>query len=142
MSPSVVLGEETQLSLPGKLHHVGIACRDLLATRDWVRATFPVSFDSGVIHDPVQDADLCLLHVSNQMAIELVSGPVVQGMLRRRTSYYHLCYEVDDISTSIAALEADGCRLISGPVPAILFGGRPVAFLLSPIGLLELLGAE
>jgi methylmalonyl-CoA/ethylmalonyl-CoA epimerase len=124
------------------VHHIGIACRDLMAVRDWVHDIFSVTLDSGVVHDPLQDADLCLLSIENDFALELVSGRVVEGMLRRRSSYYHLCYEVDEITETISSLQTGGCRLISGPVPAVLFGGRPVAFLLSPLGLLELLGAR
>jgi methylmalonyl-CoA/ethylmalonyl-CoA epimerase len=126
----------------GRVHHVGIACRDIERTRAWVCETFPVTADSGVVHDPVQDADLCLLDIEDQPAFELVSGAMVEGMLRRRNSYYHVCYEVDEITDAIAHFEAHGSRRISGPVPAVLFGGRPVAFLLSPIGLVEVLGAS
>ena len=130
------------MTLPvlGNVHHVGIACRDLESVRSWVLATFPVASDSGPVHDPLQDADLCLLHMSDGFALELVSGPIVQGMLHRRITYYHLCYEVKDISASISSLQSGGCRLVSGPLPAVLFDGRPVAFLLSPLGLMELLG--
>jgi methylmalonyl-CoA/ethylmalonyl-CoA epimerase len=124
-----------------RFHHVGIACRDIQRTRAWVCETFPVTADSGVVHDPVQDADLCLLDIEDQPAFELVSGPMVEGMLRRKNSYYHVCYEVDEITDAIAHFEAHGSRLISGPVPAVLFDGRPVAFLLSPIGLVEVLGS-
>ena len=120
------------------------SCGDRLSRprvpRAWVLATFSVSFDSGPVHDPLQDADLSLLQINHGFALELVSGPIVQDMLRRKNTYYHLCYQVGDISESISSLESGGCRLISGPVPAVLFGGRPVAFLLSPLGLMELLG--
>jgi methylmalonyl-CoA/ethylmalonyl-CoA epimerase len=129
------------VTLPGTVHHVGVACGDIVATREWVNAVFPVSHDSGIIYDPLQDAELCLLQIDGGLAVELVAGSVVAGMLRRRTSFYHLCYEVPDISTAISSVESSGGRLISGPVPAVLFGGREVAFLLTPLGLLELLGA-
>jgi methylmalonyl-CoA/ethylmalonyl-CoA epimerase len=121
---------------------VGIACRDIDDVRAWVHDTFAVTRDSGVVHDPLQDADLCLLHIDGELAFELVSGRIVEGMLHRRTSYYHLCYEADRIEDAIAHFEARRCRLVSGPVPAVLFDGRPVAFLLSPIGLVEVLGSS
>ena len=122
------------MTLPalGSVHHVGIACRDLESARAWVLATFSVSFDSGPVHDPLQDADLSLLQINHGFALELVSGPIVQDMLRRKNTYYHLCYQVGDISESISSLESGGCRLISGPVPAVLFGGRPVRVLIEP----------
>jgi methylmalonyl-CoA/ethylmalonyl-CoA epimerase len=125
----------------GSIHHVGIACRDLASTRDWVASTHVVVDDSGLVHDPIQDADLCLLSLDGTTAIELVSGPVVESLLRRGHSLYHLCYEVPSVEAAIEQLITSGCRLVSGPAPAVLFAGRRVAFLLGPTGLVELLEA-
>ena len=71
--------------------------------------------------------------------IELVSGAVVANFVKKRVTYYHICYEVDDISKAIEEMSKNGALVVSPPKPAILFGNRNVAFLMSPIGLVELL---
>jgi len=45
------------------------------------------------------------------------------------------------VARSIDLLSKQGCRLVSPATPAVLFAGRKVAFLLGPMGLLELLEA-
>ena len=127
------------MPLLSRLHHVGIACRDIPRVREWVHLTHPVASDSGIVHDPLQRADLCLLQVEQGPAIELVAGPMVDGMVKRGHSYFHLCYSVSDIDAATADLETTGCRRLADPVPAVLFGGRRVVFLLGPTGLVELL---
>lgn len=130
---------EFGMTLLGKIHHVGVACRDIDEMRAWVWATHVVTRDSGVIHDPLQRADLSLLGVEGGSAIELVSGEMVNGLLKRGITYYHFCYEVDSIDRSIELLSQQGCRLVSPVTPALLFSGRNVAFLVGPMGLMELL---
>jgi methylmalonyl-CoA/ethylmalonyl-CoA epimerase len=123
----------------GRPHHVGIACRSIEPVRRWVHDTHDVISDSGVVHDPLQRADLCLLSLNGSLAIELVSGEAVLGLLKRAQSYYHMCYEVDDIDAAARTLTASRCRLIREPAPAVLFDGRRVCFALGPAGLVELL---
>ncbi|MEY4231708.1 MAG: hypothetical protein RLZZ362_2557 [Actinomycetota bacterium] len=129
------------MTVLGRIHHVGVACRDIHEMRAWVWATHVVTSDSGVVHDPLQRADLSLLGVESGSAIELVAGEMVQGVLKRGHSYYHLCYEVDSVARSIELLSEQGCRVVSPATPAVLFAGRSVAFLLGPMGLMELLEA-
>ena len=71
--------------------------------------------------------------------LEIVSGPVVQGFLDRGRPGYHVCFEVTDIDQSVAELIASGAHQVTRPSPAVLFGGRRVCFLATPIGLVELL---
>jgi hypothetical protein len=60
-------------------------------------------------------------------------------MVRRGQFLYHLCYLTEDLDRVISRLVGDGCVLVSGPSPAVLFDGNRVAFLLGPLGLIELL---
>jgi methylmalonyl-CoA/ethylmalonyl-CoA epimerase len=123
----------------GPVHHVGLACRSIQPVRAFLHSTHDVTCDSGITHDPLQHADLCLLTLRDRPSIELVSGEPVADLVRKGQSWYHVCYEVADIECTIAELGEHRCRVVSGPVPAILFGGRRVAFLYGPTGLIELL---
>lgn len=124
-----------------RVHHVGIACRDLPAVRRFVEATHAIVAATDVVHDDFQDADLCLLTDASGLGIELVAGPVVANLVQKGHTYYHLCYEVDDLDQTVAWLESERCRLVREPAPAPLFDGRRVCFLFGPTGLIELLEA-
>jgi hypothetical protein len=68
----------------------------------------------------------------------------VSSLTERHTSgiIYHVCYETDDLTAALAALENAGLRAfcVSPPMPAPLFGGRPVSFYnVTGMGLIEIL---
>jgi len=92
-----------------------------------------------VIDDPEQDAKLVLLTLADGTHIELVAGRSVESFVKRNIGLYHLCFEVTDIQAEIERLVHEGAKLIVPPRPAVLFGGRPVAFLYVGYGLIELL---
>ena len=121
------------------IHHVGIACSDIRSMMDWVKMTHEVIHCSGVITDDVQDIEVALLELANGSHIELVAGSKVDSFVQRRIGLYHLAYEVDDLTAMSEALTTKGCRQILGPIPAVLFGGRQIVFLVGPFGLIELI---
>jgi len=138
-APDAAVPSGGPLPVLGRVHHVGVACRDLEAARRWVHATHTVLEDSGVIYDPHQKADLCMLTVEGGANIELVAGEAVASLVKKGHTYYHLCYEVPSVADAIVGLQAQQCLVVSPPAPAVLFGGRTVAFLYGPTGLVELL---
>ena len=119
-------------------HHVGCACSNIEKTADKLEKLFGAKRGK-IVYDPLQDANLCMLAMPDGSYIELVSGAVVANFVKKRVTYYHICYEVDDISKAIEEMSKNGALVISPTKPAILFGNRNVAFLMSPIGLVELL---
>jgi len=121
------------------LHHLGIASANIAATEKFVRRSFRVTGTSGPVWDAKLNAELCLLETEGGPAIELVAGPAVTGLLKRRVAIYHVCYEVSALEATLTFLRGGGALPIIPPTPAILFGGRRVAFLQSPIGIIELL---
>jgi methylmalonyl-CoA/ethylmalonyl-CoA epimerase len=119
-----------------KFHHIGIATKDIDKTLDWVSSQFKVIGVSNKVYDKNQDAYLQMIETSD-MNIELVSGNIVKNFIERKITYYHVCYEVRDIEKSI--LEFEKSMVISKPKEALLFDNRRVAFLMTPIGIIELL---
>ena len=125
------------LGLP--FHHIGIACSDIDAAAAFVKRAFKIESDSGTIHDPVQNAMLRIFNEGSPGAIELVAGPMVDKILARKMTYYHVCYLTTDIDRTVAEAKAVGA-LEAGPVvPAVLFGGRRVVFMFTELGLVEFL---
>lgn len=123
-----------------KVHHVGIAVRDMDEGLAAARALHEVVEVVGPVFDPGQDATVCLLRLADGSALELVAGARVQGLLGRGVSYYHVCYAVPDLDEALARARRAGALLVSPPTPAPLFEGAPVAFLMTRLGLVELLG--
>jgi len=124
-----------------KFHHLGIACRSIEESCEFVEKIFSVVHKSAVVFDQNQNAHLCILKIEDGSRIELVSGPMVSGFVKKGHLLYHSCWEVEDIDSEIDKLIASGASLISPPQKAILFNNRLVAFLITPIGILELLGS-
>jgi len=119
-----------------KFHHIGIATKDIAKTKVWVEQHFQVKKVSKLLYDPRQNAHLQMIETVD-VNIELVSGNVVEKFINKGVTYYHICYEVDDIEDTIKSFKSS--LVISQPTKAILFDNRKVAFLMTPIGIIELL---
>lgn len=127
------------MALLANPHHVGVVARDIETQRKFIHESMDVSEDSGIVHDPRQGVDLCLLQIANGLAIELVSGPKLASLAKRGNTYYHLCFSVPDIHDAATDLVKAGAMCVLEPLPAVLFQERLVAFYMTPIGLVELL---
>ncbi|WP_214073850.1 VOC family protein [Mucilaginibacter sp. dw_454] len=125
-----------------QLHHIGIACKDIGLELAHIHNLHQVSTVEGPVFDAEQNATLALVTLTDGTNLELISGNPVQNLLKRQISYYHICFETDDINNQINQLLAGGAVLVSAPKPAILFKGRQVAFLQASYGLIELLAIK
>jgi methylmalonyl-CoA/ethylmalonyl-CoA epimerase len=125
-----------------KFHHVGIACRDLAEEIRNISAIHEIVHQTPVVTDKGQNAELVLLTLSDGTHLELISGKQVEGILKKNITYYHLCFEVEDIRAEIDRLEKQDAKLLSPPTPAPLFDNREVAFLHVSYGIIELLGQK
>ena len=127
-----------------RFHHLGIATEDMDSELGMWKKFFSEVLEGKAVKrcfDPLQEVELCLFEVGN-LKIELVSGEKVKNFLKRGAKIYHICFEVNNLERKIENLTNMGCILVSPPKPAILFEGRRVAFLITPMGfLIELLEA-
>jgi len=122
-----------------KFHHLGIATENIEFEVQRLRKLFPGLKNFKRCFDPLQDVELCLLELGG-VKIELVSGEKVKNYIKRGVKIYHICFEVDNLEGKIEDLVNAGCMLVSSPKPALLFGGRKVCFMITPMGfLIELL---
>lgn len=118
-------------------HHVGIAAEDIQDTLAYMKKHFDITDISDTVYDSNQNASLCMITLKGGGKLELVSGEVVKGLLKKRQNLYHTCYSVENIEDKIKELEEDSL-IISLPKEAILFGNKKVAFIMTAIGLIEL----
>jgi len=122
-------------------HHVGIAVRQLPEAVLELESLFGYHLTSGPFDDPIQGVTVCFLSRGGADTVfELVAplGPnsPVERVLKRGGGTYHVCYEVPDIQEAINQLSGQGCLLISGPVPAVAFEMRAIAWFMTELGLL------
>jgi len=125
-----------------RFHHIGVACKNIAAEIVSVCKIHDIATISTTVFDPEQNAELALLTLGDGTHIELIAGKQVESFVKKNITYYHLCFEVDDIHAEIERLIREHAMLISGPKPAILFDNREVAFLQVSYGLIELLNSK
>lgn len=125
-----------------KLHHIGLATADIEKSKVYLSEFFKILDVSDIVYDPNQNAKLCMLTMSDGALIELVEGEIVQNYIKKRNFIYHICYLTENIEKTIENLLKKGALIISEPKEAILFNNRRVSFLMSEIGLIELLETQ
>lgn len=121
-----------------KFHHVGVACRNIREEIESISKIHTVTSVSEIVFDSEQKAELCILTTQEGIAIELISGDQVANIIKKRITYYHLCFETDDIEIEIQRLYDLGGIILSAPKPAILFDNKKVAFIQVSYGIIEL----
>ena len=123
-----------------KFHHFGVAVRKLEPAISVFESLFGYELGAGPFDDPLQNVSVCFLNRrGGDPALELVAplGPnsPVDGTLKKGGGIYHICYEVPDIRRAIDHLTGLGSFLLSGPVPAVAFGMREIAWVMTEAGL-------
>jgi methylmalonyl-CoA/ethylmalonyl-CoA epimerase len=122
-------------------HHVGIAVKDLESAIPAYKDLFGYELTSGPFNDPIQKVSVCFLsRGEGDPAIELVAplGPdsPIRRTLKQGGGTYHICYQVPDIHAAIEHMVGLGSMLLSGPVPAVAFEMREIAWLMTDVYLL------
>jgi methylmalonyl-CoA/ethylmalonyl-CoA epimerase len=121
-----------------KIHHIGIACTNIEeAIIDFGKIHTIIS-KSEIVFDPQQNAKLCMIKSDIGLDFEFIAGEQVVKLLKKGITYYHICYEVDNIDNTVEELKSKDAVIISEPKPAILFKNKRVAFLYLSYGLVEL----
>lgn len=143
------LGEDA-LGAP-RFHHLGVAVRDLQRGAESLARLFGFRVLAGPFDDPLQGVAVSFVGsgAPGEILYELVAplaggGPSpIDRILERGNTSYHVCYEVRDLDETLARFLAEGCARISGPVAAVAFGGRRIAWVVMPTRhIVELLEAE
>ncbi len=112
-----------------KLHHIGIAVRELEEAVERFRLLGLKETARGIVEE-FQVAVSWLGEQSPQLELiqPLGQGPVQKFLEKRGEGLHHLAYAVPDIEHALEKLEASGVQLIDEK-PRLGFGGHRVAFL-------------
>ena len=124
-----------------QLHHIGVVVASIEAHRDFYLNAPQYEQRTEVIHDPVQTAYVqFFLRPGADHYLELVAPDGEASKLwtasRKGIPLNHLCYSCRDICRTVSSLVESRCFLIQEPIEAVAFGGRRIAWLLSPDRLL------
>jgi methylmalonyl-CoA/ethylmalonyl-CoA epimerase len=139
---------EAMLNLQ-KLHHIGYVVRDLKTGLDGLITSLSATWDGHVYDDPHQRVKVAFLDVTaGAPSIELVQplsddSPVQRFLVKSGGGLHHVCFEVTDLEQQMQAMQARHCLKIRSPKPAVAFGGRRIAWMLTREHLLiELLESD
>ena len=113
-----------------KINHIGIAVKSLEESIPFYRDQLSMPF-AGIEEVAEQKVRVAMLQVGESM-IELLEptsdeSPVAKFMEKNGPGIHHLAYEVLDIEAAIAALMAEGARMIDEKPRAGAHGSR-IAF--------------
>jgi methylmalonyl-CoA/ethylmalonyl-CoA epimerase len=119
-----------------KLHHVGLAVKDVEQAARQYAEILGIGPSSPVIEDGIQHVRVAFATVSADVHVEFIQpttpdSPVAK-LVARGGGIYHLCYVVADMDAALRQARSGGAILISGPVAASAFDGRDIAFLMMP----------
>jgi methylmalonyl-CoA/ethylmalonyl-CoA epimerase len=123
-----------------RIHHVAIAAGDCDASTDHLARLFGLAAGPRE-HVATQKTDVVFLHPqaggsgepqSPLTALEVISPAGNEGLQRfldrRGPGLHHICFEVEDLSATLATLKAAGIQLID-ETPRVGARGHLVAFL-------------
>jgi methylmalonyl-CoA/ethylmalonyl-CoA epimerase len=119
-----------------RLHHMGFVVADIATAMPAFVKSMAAEWDGQVFEDPLQKVKVAFLTTQRGDAqIELVqpvgeSSPVAK-FLQQGGGMHHLCYEVADLEPELAAFRSRGAAVASRPKPAVAFGGRRIAWVIT-----------
>jgi len=133
------LTEDASAALGFQLLHVGVAVPSLDSAAKSLGDLFGYRVVSGPFDDPIQKVTVNFLsHGENNVAeIELIAphtddSPIKSMLAKGSGGAYHLCFGTTDIEAALGHAKKNGCIIVSGPVPAVAFAGRRIAWLYTP----------
>jgi methylmalonyl-CoA/ethylmalonyl-CoA epimerase len=133
----------------GKLHHIGYVVKSISLTATGFAQSVFAEWDGMIFDDPLQRVRVTFLTLRpGDPQIELVEpsgqdAPVIKYLERHGEGLHHVCYEVVALEEAIASMRSIGALLAKPPKPAVAFGGRKIAWLLTREKLLiELLATK
>ncbi len=134
---------------PLRLHHMGFVVASIESSVASFVRSLGAYWDGRIFEDPHQKVKVAFLTTRPQDAlVELVEpavqeSPVQRFLLEKGGGLHHACYEVANLEEQLADFRARGSVIAKRPKPAVAFGGRRIAWVLTAEKfLVELLEAD
>jgi methylmalonyl-CoA/ethylmalonyl-CoA epimerase len=119
-----------------RLHHMGFVVADITTAMPAFVRSMAAEWDGQIFEDPLQKAKVAFMTTRpGDAQIELVQ-PVgenspVQRFLLQGGGMHHLCYEVASLEAELTSFRSRGAAIASRPKPAVAFGGRRIAWVIT-----------
>jgi methylmalonyl-CoA/ethylmalonyl-CoA epimerase len=119
-----------------RLHHMGFVVADIATAMPAFARSMAAEWDGQIFEDPLQKAKVAFMTTRpGDAQIELVQ-PVgenspVQRFLLQGGGMHHLCYEVASLEAELTSFRSRGAAIASRPKPAVAFGGRRIAWVIT-----------
>lgn len=132
----------THTGQPLRFHHVGFVVRNIEKSLPGFLASLTGSWDGRIFEDPYQKVKVTFIETGpGQGSIELVEpaapdSPVLRFLEEKGGGLNHVCYEVGNLDDQLTAARARGAIIAKKPKPAVAFGGRRIAWIITPERLL------
>jgi methylmalonyl-CoA/ethylmalonyl-CoA epimerase len=116
---------------------MGFVVADIATAMPAFVRSMAAEWDGKIFEDPLQKAKVAFLTTRQGDAqVELVQpvgedSPVRRFLQARGGGMHHLCYEVADLEVELAAFRSRGAAIASRPKPAVAFGGRHIAWVIT-----------
>jgi methylmalonyl-CoA/ethylmalonyl-CoA epimerase len=128
-----------------QFHHIGIAVNNIKTTAQYYLDADYIISDT--IYDPIQNVSIAFLKKNGMPLIELVesgsithNSPISKIIEKSGVSPYHICYEVNNIESTINDLKNKKYLPLAKPVSAVAMNNKKICFLYNKdVGLIELL---
>lgn len=120
-----------------RLHHMGFVVADIATAIPAFVRSMAAEWDGQIFEDPLQRVKVAFLITRpGDAQIELVQpvgddSPVRRFLQERGGGMHHLCYEVADLEAELVAFRSRGAAIASRPKPAVAFGGRRIAWVIT-----------
>jgi methylmalonyl-CoA/ethylmalonyl-CoA epimerase len=124
------------MATPLRLHHVGYVVASIERAMPGFVRSLAATWDEQVIYDPLQKVEVAFLTTRvEDPQIELVEpagedSPVLR-FLEQGGGLHHVCYEVADLEEQLVEFRSRGAVIARRPKPAVAFGGRRIAWVIT-----------
>lgn len=121
----------------GRFHHVGFVVATIQDSVSPFLRALGAQWNGEIFADPIQKVKVTFLTTrAGDPQIELVEpdgmdSPVTRFLSKTGPALHHVCYEVQDIDRTLGEMRADGALIVKPPRPAVAFGGRRIAWVLT-----------
>ena len=115
-----------------KLHHIGIAVRDIAKDPEDYQRALGIPLESRVFEDEFQRVRIRFGWIEGSVLVEFVepigeASPVTRWV-ERGGGVYHVCYQVKNLEQEIDRACRAGGILVTRPCPAPALGNKRIAF--------------
>jgi methylmalonyl-CoA/ethylmalonyl-CoA epimerase len=117
-----------------KINHIGIVVKNIENSIKYYENYFSYKLVVPVCIDPIQKVRVAMLNPTDQnfnfeLLEPITDDSPITSALRKGGGLNHVCYEVLNIEEAIVDLKKKGSKLISGPVPGVVFNEKNVVFM-------------